>query len=60
MTTGVLKASIGTLHGRAVLDRRTRVLASKLQSLLPAGAYVLDVPVSAEFDLRGRPPFLWR
>ncbi len=43
MTSDVLKASIGALHGRAVLDRRTRVLASKIQSVLPPGAHVLDV-----------------
>jgi ubiquinone/menaquinone biosynthesis C-methylase UbiE len=34
---------VGTLHGKFVFGRRTRVLAERLSALLPAGATILDV-----------------
>jgi len=37
------KGVIGALHDRVISNRRTRVLADHLASLIPAGSHVLDV-----------------
>jgi SAM-dependent methyltransferase len=38
-----MSTTVGTLHQALIFDRRTRVLAERLASLLPRGASVLDV-----------------
>jgi SAM-dependent methyltransferase len=43
MEDTLLKAAAGAVHGKAVFDRRTRVLSGMIERLLPPDSTVLDV-----------------